>query len=581
MMRTIHVTIRGNQMIPDSSDAGREMDNLISQLSITIPSDWDASYAYRLRFRTSRQRMGEVYLSDRLTPDQSGAYLFPLPSGVLVSGILQVQIEGVDQSTEKVMHTAIMALSVGESLTGDDQGIPPNYSGLIDQTMADMQTTFDQMTDTLSHTDETLDEMESTLVVAAEDARQSAVSAEADAAKTAADRSAVEQAKSDVAADKSAVAVDRQAADESKAAAEAAKVAAEAAKTIAETHATNAGQRANAAKVSETNAEAAKDTAVSKAQEADGSASAAANSAASASAGAAAAAGSKTAAEAAKSAAETAKLAAESAAQTAGQKASEANTAADAAEAAAETVQMSFGEFEKMAVLIDDWNAVSENGIYMANGGANAPVSGEWHMGLVMHHNNAYSVQRVCAFASTKKWYERHKMNGSWDAWAEYEGAPGPPGPSGPNEVTTSTTTNITGLLKGDGANLLAAVAGTDYATAGIAESGGSGPTGYWIKFDDGTMVCYKRATIMPNAQTTMGDFYRGNYISLGDFPVAFTTLVDIKPAIWNANASSVYMWCTDVLAPSPTSAGSIAVIASSKFSGLTEVSYFAVGRWK
>ncbi len=60
---------------------------------------------------------------------------------------------------------------------------------------------------------------------------------------------------------------------------------------------------------------------------------------------------------------------------------------------------MSFGEFKKMAVLIDDWNAVSENGIYMANGGANAPVSGEWHMGLVMHHNNAYSVQRVCAFA--------------------------------------------------------------------------------------------------------------------------------------------------------------------------------------
>ena len=524
MMRTIHVTIRGNQMIPDSSDAGREMDNLISQLSITIPSDWDASYAYRLRFRTSRQRMGEVYLSDRLTPDQSGAYLFPLPSGVLVSGILQVQIEGVDQSTEKVMHTAIMALSVGESLTGDDQGIPPNYSGLIDQTMADMQTTFDQMTDTLSHMDETLDEMESTLVVAA-------------------DRSAVEQAKSDVAADKAAVAVDRQAADESKAAAEAAKVAAEAAKTIAETHATNAGQRANAAKVSETNAEAAKDTAVSKAQEAYGSASAAANSAASASAGAAAAAGSKTAAEAAKSDAETAKLAAESAAQTAGQKASEANTAADAAEAAAETVQMSFGEFKKMAVLIDDWNAVTENGIYMANGGANAPVSGEWHMGLVMHHNNAYSVQRVCAFASTKKWYERHQMNGSWDAWAE--------------------------------------VAGTDFAAAGIADSGGSASTGYWVKYDDGTMICYKRTTIMPNAQTAMGDFYRSDYISLGDFPAAFTTLTYIQPEIWYANYSTLYMWCTAVYGPSTTSAGSVAVISNSKFSSLVEVMYTAIGRWK
>ena len=507
MMRTIHVTIRGNQMIPDSSDAGREMDNLITQLSITIPSDWDASYAYRLRFRTSRQRMGEVYLSDRLTPDQSGAYLFPLPSGVLVAGILQVQIEGVDQNTEKVMHTAIMALSVGESLTGDDQGIPPNYSGLIDQTMADMQTTFDQMTDTLSHMDETLDEMESTLVVAAEDARQSAVSAEADAAKTAADRSAVEQAKSDVAADKAAVAVDRQAADESKAAAEAAKVAAEAAKTIAETHATNAGQRANAAKVSETNAEAAKDMAVSKAQEADGSASAAANSAASASASAAAADGSKTAAETAKSAAEAAE-------QTAGQKASEANTAANAAEATLQTIQQKLDS-------------------------------------------------------------------------GEFVGPPGPQGETGadgapgPNEVSTNTETNITGLLKGNGANVSAAEAGTDFATAGIADSGGSASTGYWVKYDDGTMICYKRATIMPNVQTAMGDFYRSDYISLGDFPAAFTTLVDIKPAIWNSNASSVYMWCTDVLAPSTTSAGSIAVIASAKFSGLAEVMYKAIGRWK
>ena len=43
----------------------------------------------------------------------------------------------------------------------------------------------------------------------------------------------------------------------------------------------------------------------------------------------------------------------------------------------------SIGGFEKMAVLIDDWNAVTENGIYMANGGANAPVSGEWHMGIL------------------------------------------------------------------------------------------------------------------------------------------------------------------------------------------------------
>lgn len=118
-------------------------------------------------------------------------------------------------------------------------------------------------------------------------------------------------------------------------------------------------------------------------------------------------------------------------------------------------------------------------------------------------------------------------------------------------------------------------------AMAGIADSGGEASTGYWVKFDDGTMICYKRATIMPNVQTAMGDFYRSDYISLGDFPAAFTTLVYIKPAIWNSNASSVYMWCTDVYGPSTTSAGSVAAITNSKFSGLVEVMYTAIGRWK
>ena len=36
---------------------------------------------------------------------------------------------------------------------------------------------------------------------------------------------------------------------------------------------------------------------------------------------------------------------------------------------------------------------------------------------------------------------------------------------SGPNEVTSSTATNLTGLLKGNGTNVKAAVSGVDYAT--------------------------------------------------------------------------------------------------------------------
>ena len=201
----------------------------------------------------------------------------------------------------------------------------------------------------------------------------------------------------------------------------------------------------------------------------------------------------------------------------------------------------SIGEFEKMAVLIDDWNAVTENGIYMANGGANAPVSGEWHMGLVMHHNNAYSVQRVCAFASTKKWYERHQMNGSWDAWAE--------------------------------------VAGTDFATAGIADSGGSASTGYWVKYDDGTMIWTATRTMSVEPFSASGSLYISSFIDLGTFPESFYGTPFVK-------AEQQYeptKWTTSVTNTSSTSVGKVAVLSALATTNGTPLSIkcFAIGRWK
>ena len=45
------------------------------------------------------------------------------------------------------------------------------------------------------------------------------------------------------------------------------------------------------------------------------------------------------------------------------------------------------------------------------------------------------------------------------------DGAPGDTGPAGPNEVSTTTSTNISGILKGNGSAVSAAVPGTDYTT--------------------------------------------------------------------------------------------------------------------
>ena len=326
----------------------------------------------------------------------------------------------------------------------------------------------------------------------------------------------------------------------------------------ANTAAALAGEKAGAANTAATNA----NTAASGANQAKSQAEAAA-----------------TRAEQKADEANTAATNANTAASTANQAAENAETAADTAQTVADTVQQKLdnGEFigppgpqGKKGNPGEDFRVLGYyDTLALLQAAVPSPTAGDvYGVGT----SAPYTIYIFDAVGGT--WVDNGTIQGP-------QGEAGADGAPGPNEVSTNTATNITGLLKGNGANVLAAEAGTDFATAGIADSGGSASTGYWVKYDDGTMICYKRATIMPNVQTAMGDFYRSDYISLGDFPAAFTTLTYIQPEIWYANYSTLYMWCTAVYGPSTTSAGSVAVISNSKFSSLVEVMYTAIGRWK
>ena len=161
------------------------------------------------------------------------------------------------------------------------------------------------------------------------------------------------------------------------------------------------------------------------------------------------------------------------------------------------------------------------------------------------------------------------------------QGGTGPQGPSGPNEVTTDTATDIVGLLKGNGANVLAAEAGVDFAAAGIADSGGSASTGYWVKYDDGTMICYKTSTQMPIINTQAGGMYRSSYITLGDFPRAFSALPRVTPIIYH-NMTSLFLLLTGACDYSASNAGKVALFSpASATSILVDIGYTAIGRWK
>ena len=74
------------------------------------------------------------------------------------------------------------------------------------------------------------------------------------------------------------------------------------------------------------------------------------------------------------------------------------------------------------AVTITDWNAVLQNGWYMASGAANAPTAdASWYLGSVEAHNELWVTQTVQAFtadtpANTNTW-RRDRNNGTWGAW--------------------------------------------------------------------------------------------------------------------------------------------------------------------
>ena len=142
-MRTINAKIFENEMKPDSTIAGMAGDNLNTKLVIEIPDSW-AGYTYRLKFKTSNQSVDYAYISESI-PLVSGKIEFLLPSSVMIAGKLQVQAsaEKSSDSNTVIVNSATMTLDVMRSIGAEcnEYGFPPNYSGLIDETLAEIAKT--------------------------------------------------------------------------------------------------------------------------------------------------------------------------------------------------------------------------------------------------------------------------------------------------------------------------------------------------------------------------------------------------------------------------------------------------------
>ena len=223
------------------------------------------------------------------------------------------------------------------------------------------------------------------------------------------------------------------------------------------------------------------------------------------------------------------------------------------------------------------------------------------------------------------------------------QGAPGPQGEPGPNELSGSTATAFAGLLKGNGAKVTTAVAGTDYATpaqlegkldktggtingaltvsgtltvstgtlyansgiglptksaiikttAGGLTTGATAGTDYeqvtiggttdrgYAKFASGLLVCWGNQGFGTQSITTAwGNLYEGpEYCIFSDFAYAFSAAPAVT-AIQNYRSNSAF-FVEGIYSTTATSPGKFIPVRPSPASVIVAASYIAIGRWK
>lgn len=95
----------------------------------------------------------------------------------------------------------------------------------------------------------------------------------------------------------------------------------------------------------------------------------------------------------------------------------------------------------------DDWNNATRNAWIMSFSAANSPIDYTWFAGFVIRHNDSYVIQRVQQFTNSQRWWERNRVNGTWEAWRpdpkQFIQSSDPGTAALPNDIWIDTANNI------------------------------------------------------------------------------------------------------------------------------------------
>lgn len=104
----------------------------------------------------------------------------------------------------------------------------------------------------------------------------------------------------------------------------------------------------------------------------------------------------------------------------------------------------------------------------------------------------------------------------------------------------------------------------------------GSNANGEYIKFPDGTLICYRYGTANLITDSTFGNLFVSASTTL-TFPLAFIALPTVMPT---CTGNYEYTWAVQMTAPTITYC-KLSVVSSFGLNGVGNPGYTAIGRWK
>jgi hypothetical protein len=119
----------------------------------------------------------------------------------------------------------------------------------------------------------------------------------------------------------------------------------------------------------------------------------------------------------------------------------------------------------------------------------------------------------------------------------------------------------------------LLSVAETAGMASGKIVDSGSNANGNWVKYSDGTMICWNRTVSQLGTTTASGQLFMSD-IATWTFPVSFSSLPIVTP---RAYGSSV-RW--GVLVGEAVGSATLRIMSTTSSATVSDIGAIAVGRW-